>query len=122
VLLGARNRALGEAAADRLQPGDVRCLALDLEDSATIAQAAAFIGAEYGRLDILVNNAGIVAQGDGFPSVSRADAIERAGLAHPAQRSGLDPLHGEVSGVLRLEIGLEYVHRAAGLGTAGDCH
>jgi NAD(P)-dependent dehydrogenase (short-subunit alcohol dehydrogenase family) len=77
VLLGARNRVLGEEAVDKLKGNDVRFLAIDLEDSATIARAAQSIDADFGRLDILVNNAGIAAQGDGLPSTSSLDAIER---------------------------------------------
>jgi NAD(P)-dependent dehydrogenase (short-subunit alcohol dehydrogenase family) len=80
VLLGARNRALGEEAAATLkhEGRDVRYLAIDLEDRATIASAAEDIGKDFGRLDILVNNAGIVGQGDGLPSTSSLHAIERA--------------------------------------------
>src|ERR1022692_4438169 len=78
VLLGARNRVLGEEAAARLERDDVRYLAINLEDSATIAAAAQAIDAGFGHLDILVNNAGIVAQGDGLPSSSSLDAIERS--------------------------------------------
>jgi NAD(P)-dependent dehydrogenase (short-subunit alcohol dehydrogenase family) len=79
VLLGARNTALGEGAAARLQAegGDVRYLAIDLTDPATIAAAANRIDADFGRLDILINNAGIVAPGDGTPSAGSLDAIER---------------------------------------------
>ena len=75
VLLGARNPGLGEEAAANL---NVRYLAIDLEDSGSIAAAAQAIDADFGRLDILVNNAGIVGQGDGLPSVCSHDAIERA--------------------------------------------
>src|SRR5580658_7690776 len=67
VLLGARNRALGEKAAATLKREgcDVRYLSIDLDDPATIATAAKDIDAGFGHLDILVNNAGIAAQGDG---------------------------------------------------------
>ena len=80
VLLGARNRALGEKAAATLkgEGRDVRYLSIDLEDPATIASAAKNIEKDFGRLDILVNNAGIVGQGDGLPSSVSLDAIERA--------------------------------------------
>src|ERR1700743_3706875 len=79
VLLGARNRALGEEAAATLkrEGRDVRYLGIDLEDSATIATAAKDIDTEFGHLDVLVNNAGIAAQSDGLPSSSSLDAIER---------------------------------------------
>jgi NAD(P)-dependent dehydrogenase (short-subunit alcohol dehydrogenase family) len=81
VLLGARNRALGEEAAATLkrEGWDVRYFSIDLEDPATIATAAKDIDADFGHLDVLVNNAGIVGQGDdGLPSSSSLDAIERA--------------------------------------------
>jgi NAD(P)-dependent dehydrogenase (short-subunit alcohol dehydrogenase family) len=80
VLLGARNRALWEEAVAKLQRegSDVRYLLLDLDAPATIASAAQHIDAGFGHLNILVNNAGIVAQGDGLPSSSSLDAIERA--------------------------------------------
>jgi NAD(P)-dependent dehydrogenase (short-subunit alcohol dehydrogenase family) len=81
VLLGARNPALGQEAASKLQrefsQDAVRYLAVDLEDSATIAGAAQAIDADFGRLDILVNNAGIAAPGDGLPSSCSLDTIER---------------------------------------------
>ena len=79
VLLGARNRALGEEAAAKLQREglDVRYLAIDLDDPATIAAGAERIDADFGRLDILVNNAGIAAEGDGPPSTSSLNAIDR---------------------------------------------
>ncbi len=79
ILMGARNQALGEKAAAKLaaQNLDVRYIPLDLDDSSTIVAAARGIEAEFGRLDILVNNAGIAAQGDGPPSASSLEAIER---------------------------------------------
>ena len=80
VLLGARNKALGEEAVATLKSegGQVHYLSLDLDDPGTIAAAARDIEADFGHLDILVNNAGIVGQGDGLPSSSSLDAIERA--------------------------------------------
>jgi NAD(P)-dependent dehydrogenase (short-subunit alcohol dehydrogenase family) len=79
VLLGARNRALGEEAAAKLvaEGLDVRYIAIDLTVPATIAAAADRIAADFGRLDILVNNAGIVTQGDGPPTACSLDAIEK---------------------------------------------
>jgi NAD(P)-dependent dehydrogenase (short-subunit alcohol dehydrogenase family) len=79
VLLGARNLALGEEAAAKLRGEglDVRCLAIDLDDQTTIAAAAEQIDTDFGHLDILVNNAGIAAEGDGPPSTSSLNAIER---------------------------------------------
>jgi NAD(P)-dependent dehydrogenase (short-subunit alcohol dehydrogenase family) len=80
VLLGARNKELGQQAASRLtaEGHDVRYIEIDLDDSATIAAAANRIDSDFGRLDILVNNAGMIADGDGPASASSSMAIERA--------------------------------------------
>lgn len=79
VLLGARNPALGEQAAARLTAEglNVRYLAIDLDNTASITTAAQTIGADFGRLDILVNNAAIVTAGDGPPSAASLEAIEQ---------------------------------------------
>ena len=75
VLLGSRNRALGEAAVAQLEGEEIeaRCVQLDVTKPATI-QAAAAIETAHGRLDLLVNNAGIVDRGDGPPSRTSIEA------------------------------------------------
>lgn len=62
VLLGARDAAKGEAAADKLrQDGiDAHALKIDVSDPASIKKAAAHVESEFGQLDILVNNAGVM--------------------------------------------------------------
>ena len=79
VLLGARNPALGEAAAAKLREDklDVRFVELDLDRNETFASAAAVIERDYGQLDILVNNAGIVDPADCPPSTAGIAAMER---------------------------------------------
>ena len=61
VLLGARDRSAGEAAAEILRSEglDVRFLPIDVTDPESVATAAIRIGADFGHLDILVNNAAI---------------------------------------------------------------
>jgi NAD(P)-dependent dehydrogenase (short-subunit alcohol dehydrogenase family) len=75
VLVGARDRVRGEEAAEQLRSEglDARFVHLDVTDAASIAQAAAAIGANHGRLDILVNNAGIGDGADGAPD--KADIV-----------------------------------------------
>ena len=80
VWLGARDPALGEAAASELraQGGDVRFVRLDLLDPAAIAAAAETVGAGDAALDVLVNNAGVVSKGDGPPGKADPAAVRRA--------------------------------------------
>lgn len=61
VLVGARDVARGQAAADRLcaTGGQARFVPIDVTDATSVAQAAALIARDYGRLDVLVNNAAI---------------------------------------------------------------
>ena len=58
VLVGSRNFARGEAAANEVGP-DAHALQLDVTDHASIAAAAERIRKELGRLDVLINNAAI---------------------------------------------------------------
>jgi NAD(P)-dependent dehydrogenase (short-subunit alcohol dehydrogenase family) len=56
VILGARDKERGEAAAGRL---GVRFVPIDVTDDAAVASAAADVEALEGRVDRLINNAGI---------------------------------------------------------------
>ncbi|MCE9571791.1 MAG: SDR family oxidoreductase [Deltaproteobacteria bacterium] len=71
VLVGARDLALGEAAAASIG-GTARAIALDVTSPLSIAAAAAAIRREVGRLAVLVNNAGIARAG-GPPSSAALD-------------------------------------------------
>jgi NAD(P)-dependent dehydrogenase (short-subunit alcohol dehydrogenase family) len=80
VLLGARSKPLGEAAAARLRDEgiDARFIHLDLASPSSIQAPAAGIAAEPGgRLDVLVNNAGITDPADGPPTVTDLAAVRR---------------------------------------------
>ncbi|MEW9571581.1 SDR family NAD(P)-dependent oxidoreductase [Rhodanobacter sp. Si-c] len=79
VLLGARDLAKGRQAARQID-GDVTAVPLDVTDAAQIAELAAWIEREHGRLDVLVNNAG-----------GHADSSARAESIAPADvRSALE--------------------------------
>ena len=58
VLVGSRNFERGEAAAQEIGPEAI-AIQIDVTDRASIADAAARIRREFGRLDLLVNNAAI---------------------------------------------------------------
>ena len=62
VLVGARDARKGEAASEQLrQEGiDAHPLTLDVSEPESIAQAAAEVERDFGRLDVLVNNAGVM--------------------------------------------------------------
>src|SRR5580765_8282446 len=59
VLLGARDRAKGEAAAAKLRDEglDAEFLLLDVTNPKDRLAASAFLAEKFGRLDILINNA-----------------------------------------------------------------
>ena len=62
VLVGARDSAKAEDAANRLRAEgfDAQPIVLDVSDSLSIKEAAHDVEQKFGRLDILVNNAGIM--------------------------------------------------------------
>jgi NAD(P)-dependent dehydrogenase (short-subunit alcohol dehydrogenase family) len=62
VVVGARDRRQGEAAAQALAAQGVAASAvqLDVTDDDSVRAAAEVVRAEHGRIDILVNNAGIL--------------------------------------------------------------
>ncbi|MEN3360736.1 MAG: hypothetical protein V7637_4718 [Mycobacteriales bacterium] len=76
VLLGARDADRRAAAVEDLRgSGDVRPVALDVTDQSTVDAAAAWIGAEFGRLDVLVNNAGITGGSGQEPGEADVDVV-----------------------------------------------
>ena len=79
VYLGSRDAGRGRRAAEELAADrrDVRFLALDVTDQASVDAAAAVIGEESGHLDVLVNNAGIFVQGPTAPSETTAGDMAR---------------------------------------------
>lgn len=81
VVLGSRDRQRGVDAAERLSglQGAVVSVDLDLSDSKSIEDAAAFIERQFGRLDILVNNAGTFFD-DGQPASTTDLSISQRAL------------------------------------------
>jgi NAD(P)-dependent dehydrogenase (short-subunit alcohol dehydrogenase family) len=61
-IIGARDAASGDQAAERLRSDriDAETLVLDVNSVASVEAAARQVQEQYGRLDILVNNAGIL--------------------------------------------------------------
>jgi NAD(P)-dependent dehydrogenase (short-subunit alcohol dehydrogenase family) len=91
ILLGARDKSRGLAAAQKLkaQGTDVRFEQLDVSDERSIAAAARRIAVDSSRLDVLVNNAGLLLEGNfsrngraaeefpSQPSVTELDVVKR---------------------------------------------
>ena len=67
LLLGMRNPAKGEAAAESIRNDgfEVETVRLDVTDPSTHGEVYDFIDRVFGRLDILVNNAGICLENPG---------------------------------------------------------
>jgi NAD(P)-dependent dehydrogenase (short-subunit alcohol dehydrogenase family) len=78
VLASARDEARGAEAERALRDGgaDARFVQLDVTDEKSVARAAEWVEAEFGRLDVLVNNAGITRrEGGGPPSQTTLAAL-----------------------------------------------
>ncbi len=62
VLIGARDRGKGEAAAEKLSKEgiDAHFVEIDVSKAVSIKKAAEKVKADFGQLDILVNNAGVM--------------------------------------------------------------
>jgi NAD(P)-dependent dehydrogenase (short-subunit alcohol dehydrogenase family) len=72
VIVGARDAAKGEQAAQQLrdQGLEAEALTLDVTDPSSVRAAAEEVERRHGRLDVLVNNAGIL------PEVTAADQVQ----------------------------------------------
>jgi NAD(P)-dependent dehydrogenase (short-subunit alcohol dehydrogenase family) len=74
VLIGARDAAKGQAAAQTLQAEGYKAdfIPLEVSNEAIIKQAAQTVTDRYGKLDILINNAGINPEfGQGIFSIDK---------------------------------------------------
>jgi NAD(P)-dependent dehydrogenase (short-subunit alcohol dehydrogenase family) len=71
VLVGARDSERGQAAADAL---GARFVQIDVTDDASVAAAAADIGAREGGIDVLINNAGVLGPYSPAYQLTAADA------------------------------------------------
>ncbi len=80
VLIGARDQARGEEAAEKLRADglDARFVQLDVTDQRTIDAAVSAIEKGYGKLDVLVNNAAIsLPEARTAPSTLPIDALRK---------------------------------------------
>lgn len=77
IWLGSRDGVRGEQAARSLSAEgvEVRSLAIDVTDEASVRQAAAHVEAEDGKLDVLINNAGIPGREMTAPSQQSVEDI-----------------------------------------------
>lgn len=78
VWMGARDRARGQAAVERLlaEGLDVRLLEIDVADEDSVRRAAETVANEAGVLHVLVNNAGIILDRTRPPSEARMEDIK----------------------------------------------
>ncbi len=75
VLIGARDRERGEAAAEKLRTAnsEVHFVSIDVNDTASIEFAAKTVAEKWGQVDVLINNAGVNYE---FSSVIRPSMMD----------------------------------------------
>ena len=80
VILGSRNRELGEQAAAGIDPsgGQVLARQLDVTDSHSVVIAAQWAPDHVGRLDVLINNAAVEYDTDQRSITADLDRVSRA--------------------------------------------
>ena len=67
VIIGARNKEVGERAASELSSeGTVLFNSFDVTNQTSCYQGAKFVEREFGKLYILINNAGIASDGSSW--------------------------------------------------------
>ena len=92
VLLGSRDLAKGEAAAQSLKDEglDVRAVKIDVGDAEDRAALKSIIEDEFGKLDILVNNAGVLL--DEFPAPNQTSTTSRQVLVETFETNVFAPV------------------------------
>ena len=101
VLLGARDHERGSRVAAETG-GDVRAVALDVTDDASVDDAARAVAGEHGRLDVLIHNAGVPGAllgpdqvgGDEMREVLETNTVAPVRVTRaflPLLRNGTDP-------------------------------
>jgi len=75
VVLGARDIARGEKAAELLRARNVFPMELDVTNEGMIAKVVRSVKSDFGRLDILVNNAGILLDETDRPSETSLEIV-----------------------------------------------
>ena len=119
VLVGSRSADRGDEAVKVLtgEGVDARAVRLDVTEEDSLAEAAAWIDAEYGRLDVLVNNAGIIAGGYTPPSETPL-AIVRDN--YETNVFGVIAVTNAMLPLLRRAAAARIVNVSSGLGSLGN--
>ena len=127
VLVGSRDLARGEAAAQEIGP-DAHAIQLDVTDRASIAAAAARIQAEFGRLDVLIQNAAIsnTSKREGQSVQDYAATTRPSNVALDEMRAvwetnvfGVLSVYQAMLPILRATPGARIVNVSSGVGSLG---
>ncbi|MFJ9775671.1 SDR family oxidoreductase [Kitasatospora sp. NPDC101157] len=120
VLVTARDPQQAADAADRLREtgSDVRSLALDVTDQATVHEAALQTDAWFGRLDVLVNNAGIA--GDADAQLPSRATMETMRAVFGTNVFGVLAVTNAMLPLLRRSTSARIVNVSSGVGSLGN--
>lgn len=79
ILLGARNKQLGQEAIKKLQSNGIEAdlVLIDVTNEESIKAATKYIEQKYGHIDILINNAGIALDNHEKPSKIKLDIVRK---------------------------------------------
>jgi NAD(P)-dependent dehydrogenase (short-subunit alcohol dehydrogenase family) len=115
VYLGARDRARGEAAAQRV---GARFVQLDVTDDASVTAAVAWLRQQPGGLDVLINNAGIAGAMAPPPDIT-VDALRDV---YETNVFGIVRVTHAMLPLLRASTNPVIVNVSSGLGSFGVVH
>jgi len=119
VVLTARNRSAGTAAAETLAAQKLAAdyHQLDVTDARSVTALRDFVEQRFEHLDVLINNAGIIVKGD-----ASAQKVDLASVRTTLETNALGPLHlaQMLMPLLKRSKAARIVNMSSGMGALSD--